>query len=80
MLADADRSHLKQLGRIGTGINGAAIRSDLVEDAEGRFVGHVVEGDQRKLIGGDVDAEWDILDEVGDVVGRVEPSFIYVGE
>jgi hypothetical protein len=44
-----------------------------VQDANGRRVGQVTEGDNKKLIGRAVDTDGDILDKRGNIIGHAEP-------
>lgn len=43
-----------------------------VQDDNGHTVGYVTEGDAKKLIGGEVDEDGDIIDKKGSVVGHAE--------
>lgn len=55
------------------GLEGLTVVKDgYVEDENGNRVGHVVEGDAKKLIGRAVDEDGDILDKKGSVVGHAE--------
>ncbi|KAF7590837.1 hypothetical protein BBP40_002306 [Aspergillus hancockii] len=44
-----------------------------VQDANGRRVGKVIDGDAKKLVGRPVDDDGDILDKRGNIIGHAEP-------
>ena len=48
------------------------VKGGTVEDEDGNVVGQVVEGDPKKLVGRAVDEDGDIIDKLGNVVGRAE--------
>lgn len=55
------------------GLEGLIVNKEgYVEDENGNIVGHVVEGDAKKLVGRAVDEDGDILDKKGSVVGHAE--------
>jgi hypothetical protein len=55
------------------GLEGLRVVEDgFVQDANGNTVGHVTEGDHKKLIGRSVDEDGDIIDKQGSTVGKAK--------
>ncbi|OGE47336.1 hypothetical protein PENARI_c049G02526 [Penicillium arizonense] len=57
-----------------SGLGDLVVRQDgLVETEEGTVVGRIIDGDPKELRGKAVDDDGDIMDKVGNVIGRAEP-------
>ncbi|KAF2132550.1 hypothetical protein P153DRAFT_393528 [Dothidotthia symphoricarpi CBS 119687] len=49
------------------------VKDGFVDDAQGNRVGQITEGDEKKLVGHQVDEDGDIIDKYGNVKGHAEP-------
>lgn len=65
-LPGPDTLHLKDIANLPLGEDGT------IKDQSGRVLGKLVEGEVEELVGWTVDENGEILDEDGDLVGRVE--------
>ncbi|KAJ6035327.1 hypothetical protein N7460_009502 [Penicillium canescens] len=70
LVAEEEREELGPF----SGLGDLVVRQDgLVETEEGTVVGRIIDGDPKELRGKAVDDDGDIMDKVGNVIGRAEP-------